>query len=242
MSDSEGAIKEISRLTEQGLTPREIDGLNYLPSGLSLVKEPTASPLNVSTLQAIVHYIDKKVDNADAEKMVVHVSSHGTVDLCGHLTASTRLRETLLMSSTSYKGFPFGDWLGQEQFVIALHSMFVQTAEIKELLTFASNVTDQAVKISDDDGVTQRVTAKAGIQQLENVAVKGRYTLQPHRTFLEVEQPESEFIFRIKSGAAEVSPRFGLFEADSGEWKLQAIKNVADWLKAELESAVTIMA
>ena len=41
--------------------------------------------------------------------------------------------------------------------------------------------------------------------------------LRPYRTFLEVEQPESDFLIRIREGG-----EIGFFEADGGAWKLFA--------------------
>lgn len=66
--------------------------------------------------------------------------------------------------------------------------------------------------------------------------------LAPYRTFLEVEQPESQFIFRMKDG-----PRCAIFEADGGAWRNQAITNIREYLKNELfeeidSNRITILA
>lgn len=64
-------------------------------------------------------------------------------------------------------------------------------------------------------------------------------TLRPYRTFSEVEQPSSEFIFRINQLA-----NMALFEADGGKWRLDAINNIANYLKEELadQTNITILA
>ena len=64
-------------------------------------------------------------------------------------------------------------------------------------------------------------------------------TLTPYRIFNEVEQPSSQFIFRINSMA-----NLALFEADGGKWKLDAINNIAAYLKTELagKENITILA
>lgn len=46
----------------------------------------------------------------------------------------------------------------------------------------------------------------------------------PFRTFLEVEQPESEFLLRV-----DAEKGIGLFEADGGIWKLEAKRNIAEY-------------
>lgn len=53
--------------------------------------------------------------------------------------------------------------------------------------------------------------------------------LRPYRTFNEVEQPESEFIFRLHEGMT-----VGLFEGDGGQWRNEAIWNIAEFLKGRL--------
>lgn len=62
--------------------------------------------------------------------------------------------------------------------------------------------------------------------------MKGRRTLRPYRTFREVEQPASEFVFRLRSLNGEV-PWCALFEADGGKWKLDAVLKIKAWLEAE---------
>lgn len=56
------------------------------------------------------------------------------------------------------------------------------------------------------------------------VEIKPRVMLRPFRTFLEVEQPESEFLLRV-----DLDEGIGFFEADGGIWKLEAKKNIADY-------------
>ncbi|NQK92942.1 hypothetical protein HO498_01330 [Streptococcus suis] len=64
-------------------------------------------------------------------------------------------------------------------------------------------------------------------------------TLRPYRTFAEVEQPASQFIYRIDKAGY-----MALFEADGGKWKLDAINNIATYLKSKLgeQANITILA
>lgn len=55
-----------------------------------------------------------------------------------------------------------------------------------------------------------------------------------YRTFLEVEQPESQFLLRLNE-KGEV----GLFEADGGMWKLAAKKNVSTYLENALADMIS---
>lgn len=86
---------------------------------------------------------------------------------------------------------------------------------------------------STDNGVTQKVEAKTGIALNSVVEIKPRVTLRPFRTFIEVEQPESEFLLRVNQ-----SGEIGLFEADGGVWKLEATRNVAAYFEDKLKDLV----
>ena len=66
-----------------------------------------------------------------------------------------------------------------------------------------------------------------------NVEINPRVKLQPFRTFLEVAQPESEYLLRVDENG-----RIGLFEADGGVWKLEAKRNVKEYLAVELDDLV----
>lgn len=63
--------------------------------------------------------------------------------------------------------------------------------------------------------------------------------LRPYRTFLEVEQPESKFIFRIKEGR-DGTPMFKLIEADGGLWKYEAVASIKAFLKERIDSNLDI--
>ena len=77
---------------------------------------------------------------------------------------------------------------------------------------------------TNDNGVTQTVEARQGVALNALIEIKPRVMLRPFRTFLEVEQPESEFLLRV-----DPDEGIGFFEADGGIWKLEAKKNIADY-------------
>ena len=59
-------------------------------------------------------------------------------------------------------------------------------------------------------------------------------TLCPFRTFVEVKQPESRFVFRMRQSEGR-GVECAVFEADGGAWKNAAMSNVKEYLKKELE-------
>jgi hypothetical protein len=73
------------------------------------------------------------------------------------------------------------------------------------------------------------VTVKTGIAKIEDVFVPNPVVLAPYRTFPEIAQPESKFIFRMQTG-----PTAALFEADGGAWRNEAMGRIKAWLEEQL--------
>lgn len=65
------------------------------------------------------------------------------------------------------------------------------------------------------------------------VQVKPRVALRPFRTFLEVEQPVSEFLLRLDDDG-----NVGLFEADGGMWQQTAKASITAYFEDKLAQEV----
>ena len=126
--------------------------------------------------------------------------------------------------------------------MIALQVLFEQTEDAAALLALVGNIKDEKVATHDDDGVTQTVTARQGVVLAQNVKAPNPVTLRPYRTFREVEQPASKFVFRMQAGKEGAKPLCALFEADGGRWKLEAVQGIAAFLRANVPGEVTVLA
>jgi hypothetical protein len=138
-------------------------------------------------------------------------------------------RATYIRASASPVKFPFGQFMDVESFIIRMQSMFVQDETTATILKIVGNVGDGVIRNFADDGVTQQATVKTGVSRVDNIPVPNPVELAPYRTFLEIEQPKSRFVFRMISGAE--SPVCALFEADGGAWINEAIIRIREWLK-----------
>lgn len=121
----------------------------------------------------------------------------------------------------------------REAALIELRSLFIPNEGTKYLLNLLSRMTDSKSVSTNDNGVTQTVEARQGVAINAIVEVKPIVMLRPFRTFLEVEQPESEFLLRV-----DPEKGIGFFEADGGIWKLEAKRNIADYFKANLADLI----
>lgn len=211
----------------------EVDGERYTDKELERIpRELRARSLEMSTLTSLVDYIKANVDSM-SKKMLVHVTDPTTVHLISCLNAD-RERETLIKVSAELPYFRYGEYMGHEEFLIAMQAKFQANKDRDLLLKFAGTVETGTVAQYGDDGVTQKATVKSGVASKTDAIVPNPVNLIPYRTFLEVEQPESAFIFRMReSDRGGVS--CAIFEADGGAWKYEAMHNIAAYIREELE-------
>lgn len=191
----------------------------------------SAHTLEVKTLTSLVDYI-KSDEKRPITKSYLHVVDEEAVSLFSGLD-SKGYRERLITTSAIVPNFEYEYFHDAEELIIALQSTFTNTEDREVLLKVIGNVKEDNVRTTGDTGISQAVTIKTGITSVGDVKVPNPVTLAPYRTFLEVEQPSSEFIFRMKDG-----PRGAIFEADGGAWRNEAIKNVRTYLEKELKEEV----
>ncbi|MGM0124707.1 hypothetical protein IGI37_002101 [Enterococcus sp. AZ194] len=187
--------------------------------------------LVIKTLSGFVNYVKANLDRTD-KPLIVHVKNESSVVLNGLLEVDGS-RETLAVAKAIVPRFDFDYFLDMEDFNISLQSKFVPNNYRDILLKVVGNVSEDNVKSTGDDGVSQAVTINQGVATKASVKVPNPVTLAPFRTFLEVKQPESQFIFRMKDG-----PRGAIFEADGGAWRNQAIVNIREYLKEQLSEEI----
>jgi|SRR5690625_1495585 len=208
----------------------EENGQSYSDKKLHLLEKPTASPFTVHTLSGLVDYLKANVDKQD--KLVVHVVSPTEVRVESPLNTDSE-RSYFIRAEAIIPEFRFDSWYDTEEFNIKLQSGFVKNDDRDVMLKVVGNIEENQVKQIKDDGVSQAVVARHGVANVGNVEVPNPVLLAPYRTFAEVVQPESDFVFRMKDG-----PRCAIFEADGGVWKNEAIANIRKHLEASLKEQV----
>lgn len=194
---------------------------------------PRAEPLRMSNLSSLLGYI-RSFPEEMAEKMIVHVQSYERVVLLSGLDGD-RKRECLAIAEASVPEFRFNQWLGHEEFVIGVQSKFVdhEHSDKALLLKFAGTVESGTLAQYGDDGVSQKATIKTGVASKADAIVPNPVALCAWRTFPEVEQPITSFVFRMK-GDRDIY--CALYEADGGAWKNLAMLNVARYIADFLKS------
>ena len=232
--------ESLKYLAEQGINPKErvvsINNQSYVidengnPQYIAL-RYLAENALKINTLSGLVDYIKSNLDRAD-EKLYLHIASHKSVHLVSTLKPDGR-REELAIAEAILPDFWFDRFYDMEEFNVALQSIFVKNPDREILLKVVGNLKEDNVKTTGDDGVSQAVTIKTGVASAADVKVPNPVTLIPYRTFVEVKQPESKFIFRMKDG-----PKGAIFEADGGAWRNQAILNIKKYLGEQLSDEI----
>lgn len=194
---------------------------------------PKANAIEMHTLTSLVDYIKSDVDEM-SKKMIVEVASPTKVNLYSQLDYN-RDREKLVSVSARVPEFSFNNFMDQEKFCINLQSKFIDDLQTDRslILKFAGTVEAGTVAEYGDDGITQKATVKTGIASKGDAIVPNPVKLRPYRTFLEVEQPISEFIFRMKQDKYD-GINCAIFEADGGAWQIAATKAIKEYLQFEL--------
>lgn len=216
-----------------------IDGTVYTDKPLHLPEMPIIETLRTDNLSSIVNFI-KHAWDADLHDMddtvqkIIHVEDAAKVNLYSSVCNECMDRQKFMTAEWAGNKFPFGQFMDAEEFNILLQTCFMETDDLKVIQQVVGNLRDEAVQNYGDDGVSQSVTIRTGIATVGQVRVPSPAKLRPYRTFLEVEQPASLFILRMREGG-----KCALFEADGGLWRETARKNIRNYFEYELEKMVS---
>ena len=243
------AICKIEDLVLRGAAPtvKEIGGRTYLlqnnlhgePSVTEVIpKDNTAFPrkMEVNTLDAFVAYLRAGIENGEIkDKLYLNVTSPIFVEAVTPVNQYGNRKLIASAARLGLQGFSFGLEYDFERFVVALRSKFVPTPEQTALLESLKRITNSNEVKTEDNGVTQVVTAKSGAT-LGSVKVQPVWCLRPYRTFTEIDQPDSLFLLRLHSNGGETT--YSLYETDGGAWAVTAMNLVREYLRSQFSDAV----
>lgn len=142
-------------------------------------------------------------------------------------------RDLLFKAECDVPGFREG-FREYDKAIIEIRSKFIPSEDVDYLLDLLSRVNKENGVTTSDNGVSQTVEAKTGISLKQMVTVRPRVNLAPFRTFLEVDQPYSEFLLRLNDDG-----EVGLFEADGGMWKQQAKKHILAYFNDRMSEEIS---
>ena len=210
----------------------EIDGQTYSDANLTRIPPHVDRPdsVSVSGLDAVCKLVRTGIAKVGTTIMV-HVRDYNKVEVMTTYLPDFS-RNVLYRAQADAPGMRTG-WRDRETALIELRSLFIPNEGTEYLLDLLSRMSDENTVSTNDNGVTQTVTARQGVALNAVVNVRPRIKLQPFRTFLEVAQPESEFLLRVDSEKG-----IAFFEADGGIWRLEAKRNIAEYFERGLKDLI----
>ena len=222
----EAFVEKINKLND----PEQIEVGDYthVKEGYKRFTPPFVSQIYVHTLQGFADMVTEiKVE----EKLIVVVDSPEEIRLYGDIDPKHKTRQLYCFANLNREQ-PQMVWRNTEDFNIFLQSNFEDTDDKAKILELIGNLSDEMINNYSDDGMTQKVTKKVGISRKENAEVPNPVILAPYRTFIDISQPESTFILRMRS---ESVPQCNLFLADGELWKVKAINLIKAFLSEKIK-------
>jgi hypothetical protein len=130
-------------------------------------------------------------------------------------------------------GFPFDTPLDPERFIVRASDFFDRDDNYKSMIAALSCITDVQETVTSDDGMTQTVTYKSGINRKDSGKLEPFVTLRSFRTFREVEQPQDTYLIRLSKG--KEGPLVALYEASGYRWKQSCSEAVYKYIRDRVD-------
>ncbi len=221
----------------------EVDGKQYWTDTKKRVYEDWRhDTIKVSSLSSIVTYIKDHREGFKQEDLFIHVESPESVSLYEKATGEFKRRTHIISAGMENYAevFPFGKFMSTEEFIIGLLSLFEDDGDRNDIVTVAGNLRSEKSLQNTDDGATTKYDAHHGVVcTLPGMVIPQVVVLYPFRTFRQITQPGSTFVFRYRADDTGVIT-VGLFEADGGAWKHEAMISVEKYFKEFLPEVQVI--
>lgn len=207
----------------------EFEGRSYSDKPLTRVDNLSADTIHIRTLTGIVDYLKDEIDKDKmSNKIFINIIDYDEVKITSELKNDLS-RDIFIHCENRGIDIPFNRFVDREMFNIILQSCFVQNEDSQIVLSYIGNMTDNTVRAIGDDGVSQEVSIKQATKGVVDVIIPNPVELIPYRTFTDIDQPESRFIFRVNERG-----ECALFEADGGAWKNTAMQSIVEFFKEQL--------
>ena len=214
----------------------EVEGFKYSSQRLNLVAEPKAEAFETNSLSSLVDFANSKHSDLEGQELIIHVEGPARVSLYGALDKNRKRECFMICKAILPDNIRYNNFLDPEKFNIMLQSAFCENKDRGLLLKITGCIKEDTVKEIGDNGVSQGVTIKTGVASVNTVAIPNPVLLKPFRSFQEIEQVESKFVFRMQSG-----PSAAIFEADGNMWRNEAIIKIKEYLKENVPSEIKVL-
>lgn len=191
--------------------------------------------ISVQTLSGIIDLLEH--EGIQHEDVMLQVCDHATVRVVAKHDDDFGRRYVLAKAEMpKLAEFQFGQWYPSEEFVIGLLTLFApESVDRDYVISTSKKIVSGETIVTADDGISQTVVIQSGAALKTPTKLNNRVHLSPFRTFREVLQPSSEFVFRVKR-SNDGSALLSLIESDGGAWRLHAMESIRSWLLNALQA------
>ena len=212
-------IHELSQKAELDSTVREFETSNgekyfVFQNTLKRIEPlPVINPVLTSTLKGLEDYVlNISVDDEIKQDFFIQIIDSKNVRLVSPLPENVHLknRYNYAKAKADISVFDFDHFMDKELFIISLLSNFIPSEDLDYLVRITGNLIESEAVTHTDDGISQKVALKKGIELRAEETIKPIIELIPWSTFPEIQQPKKKFLFRMKE--AEKKIKCALFE------------------------------
>lgn len=198
--------------------------------------DPVVEPIQAHTLDSLIDYILESPEELE-DHITIQVTSPTRVVAFSAPRYSDAKRNVYFEATALLPQFKYDYYYDQEDFVLKLRSCFAKKGDVESLIFAASNLASVNEQNFSDDGISQQAVINTGIVSKERALLPASPVLYPYRTFMEIDQPGSPFIFLAKN--SDDGPMLKLEEADGGSWRLEAMAAIKEYLQFKIESMLS---
>lgn len=222
----------------------EINGKTYIKFGGNIVRydpvdDPAAEKTVVYTLDGLIDWIKADINDFFKDKdrkSIVRVVSPNIVSVETPVQGHQRTIHKLAECDYHAPSITYGTFIDAEMMGVDLQSKFIEDENRDTVLRIVRNMGEEQSLQTADDGISQRVTVKSGVKEVDSSIFRNPAYLRPMRTFPEVEQPVSAFVVRFQEGR-----RAALYESDGGAWRHIAVRRIGEYLSVRLEGCNVVV-
>lgn len=225
------STKPLYQITNTAIKPLLSYSLNSIIDFISAYHKP------ITAIESFLESEDMKKasDNINQNRYIINIVSYQEVHLLSYLVDKWNHRELHLKVSSDIEENYSPSNLTVEELLIYLKTHFVQSNKIEELTKIFGNLSSSNVKHVADDGFAQSVEVQKRINFNESTKVPPISKLEKIRTFIEIKQPSSMFLIRLKDGPSSI--QCTVKETIYSEWKIEAVSRIKKYLSDELKEA-----
>lgn len=212
-----------------------INGVDYIKTakGYEKLRKPKADSINVNSLSGLSEMVKVVIENEvlGIPTLVVNVDVNDIIVSTSHNIAGEI--DQIIRAYPLIPDLGFGHRQSVEELIIKLSTAFVETENTTKFINSISSLRIVEDVEFNDDGIGQTITAKKGAQLNQKYTIQPIVKLKPIRSYAEIEQVESKFLFRVDRRGEVI-----LYEADGGQWRYDVQKRIVKYLNGSLKELI----